>query len=93
MRHVQGGGGGGGLRDGGAHLYKVRSGYGECVVGMGSQRTATSANVPLGSIATSAGHLNRALAAAPSRKPEVPSPASVVVDPVARSMRRMRSLE
>jgi hypothetical protein len=56
----------------------------------GEDRTATSANVPLGSIATATGRLNWALAPSPSRKPAVPLvPASVVVAQVARSTRRM----
>ena len=57
-------------------------------MGMGSQRTVTSANVPLGSIATASGNLNCALP--PSRKPRPLPPASVVVTPVAMSMLRMR---
>eukprot|EP00964_Phaeocystis_antarctica_P080940 scaffold50575_cov51-Phaeocystis_antarctica.AAC.1 len=57
------------LRDGGMR------GYG------GGRRTATSAKVPLGSIATSCGEEKWALPPAPSPKPPVPLPASVVVDP------------
>ena len=56
----------------------------------GGRRTATSAKVPLGSMVTPLGRLNRALLPSPSRKPRVPLPASVVVAPVAMSTRRMR---
>eukprot|EP00964_Phaeocystis_antarctica_P023327 scaffold13055_cov56-Phaeocystis_antarctica.AAC.4 len=56
----------------------------------GGRRTATSAKVPLGSMATPNGPSNRALPRAPSRKPLLPLPASVVVAPVAMSTRRMR---
>ena len=66
------------LRDGGMW------GYG------GGRRTATSVKVPLGSIATPSGLLNRAIAPGPSRKPREPLPASVVVALVAMSTRRIR---
>ena len=56
----------------------------------GGRRTPTSAKVPLGSIATPCGTLNRALTPAPSRKPAEPLPARVVVAPVAMSTRRIR---
>ena len=57
----------------------------------GGRRTATSAKVPLGSIAMPTGRLNRALPPAPLLKPRV-LPASVVVAPVAMSTRRIRWL-
>ena len=63
-----------------------------CGRGAGEARTATSANPPFGAIAMPAGEENWALAPMPSRKPEAPVPASVVVDRVAMSMRRMRWL-
>ena len=56
----------------------------------GEARTPTRAKVPLGSIATPLGELNRALVpTAASLKPLV-LPASVVVAPVVTSTRRMR---
>eukprot|EP00964_Phaeocystis_antarctica_P101189 scaffold66689_cov43-Phaeocystis_antarctica.AAC.1 len=48
----------------------------------GGRRTATSAKVPLGSIATPFGYWNRALPPAPLVKPAEPLPASVVVAPL-----------
>ena len=58
----------------------------------GEARTATRAKVPLGSIAMALGRPNRALVpTAASLKPLV-LPASVVVAPEVRSIRRMRWL-
>ena len=74
-------------RCGGGHAARLGCGV-ETVCRRGS--TETSANVPLGSIATPRGKLNLALAPAPSPKPRTPLPASVVVTPVAISTRRMR---
>eukprot|EP00964_Phaeocystis_antarctica_P114900 scaffold78857_cov57-Phaeocystis_antarctica.AAC.1 len=58
----------------------------------GGRRTATSAKVPLGSIAMPPGYWNQALPPAPSPKPREPLPASVVVAPLAISTRRIRWL-
>ena len=59
----------------------------------GQARTATSAKVPLGSIATSAGEENCAsVPSMASLKPSMPLPARVVTAPVVRSIRRIRWL-
>ena len=50
----------------------------------GEARTATTAKVPLRSIAMLEGVLNWASVPTPSRKPRVPLPANVVVSPVSR---------